>query len=407
MSDDKVEISRSAKILIIDDREASRALLKRRLAMYGHEVFAAANSKDALGYLAKTPIDVLFLNMFINNQSSYSFLKNFKSNKRFKNVPVIMISGESDTEMLVKCIEAGAEDYLVRPLNQTILRARLSNCIARKEAYDKEMHYLSQIKEGKRQIAEQEKMASIGKLVSAISQELKNPLNFIINFADVSFAICNELIKKLEEQSAYASSQKLVLEQLDKFLKNIEKITTYGRSADQIIRFMLDQSNIDDTQKMMVGVGKVILQTIEMLVSSYKSRGIVNVPHIDVKVDDSIRMMLSVQSFSKAIYNLLDNSLFSVMQKYEDVSQAKIEVTAEKNQDDIEIYILDNGVGINPELSKKIFDPFFTTKSTGNNPGLGLSTTAAIFQNMKGDISVESEEGNFAKFKITLPISAE
>ncbi|MBQ3564892.1 MAG: response regulator [Alphaproteobacteria bacterium] len=407
MSDDKVEISRSAKILIIDDREASRALLKRRLAMYGHEVFAAANSKDALGYLAKTPIDVLFLNMFINNQSSYSFLKNFKSNKRFKNVPVIMISGESDTEMLVKCIEAGAEDYLVRPLNQTILRARLSNCIARKEAYDKEMHYLSQIKEGKRQIAEQEKMASIGKLVSAISQELKNPLNFIINFADVSSAICNELIKKLEEQSAYASSQKLVLEQLDKFLKNIEKITTYGRSADQIIRFMLDQSNIDDTQKMMVGVGKVILQTIEMLVSSYKSRGIVNVPHIDVKVDDSIRMMLSVQSFSKAIYNLLDNSLFSVMQKYEDVSQAKIEVTAEKNQDDIEIYILDNGVGINPELSKKIFDPFFTTKSTGNNPGLGLSTTAAIFQNMKGDISVESEEGNFAKFKITLPISAE
>ena len=269
------------------------------------------------------------------------------------------------------------------------------------------MHYLSQIKEGKRQIAEQEKMASIGKLVSAISQELKNPLNFIINFADVSSAICNELIKKLEEQSAYASSQKLVLEQLDKFLKNIEKITTYGRSADQIIRFMLDQSNIDDTQKMMVGVGKVILQTIEMLVSSYKSRGIVNVPHIDVKVDDSIRMMLSVQSFSKAIYNLLDNSLFSVMQKYEDVSQAKIEVTAEKNQDDIEIYILDNGVGINPELSKKIFDPFFTTKSTGNNPGLGLSTTAAIFQNMKGDISVESEEGNFAKFKITLPISAE
>lgn len=125
-----------AKILVIDDSESARTLLKRRLSIYGYDVIPADNSDNALKTLAKGGIDVIFLNMFIEGVSSYDFLKQIKDDEIYKNIPVIMMSSDSDIELVVRCIEAGAEDYLVKPLNQTLLRARLSNCVARKEAYD-------------------------------------------------------------------------------------------------------------------------------------------------------------------------------------------------------------------------------------------------------------------------------
>ena len=172
-----------AKILVIDSEESSRGLLKRRLSIFGHEVYLAADENEAISQLKKEPIDVILLNMFINKNNSYDFLVQLKEDADYNSIPTIMISSDGDTDLVVRCIEAGAEDYLVKPLNQTLLRARLANCIMRKEAHDKELAYLAKIKQSQNQIMAQEKMASLGELMSSISQELKNPLNFIINFA--------------------------------------------------------------------------------------------------------------------------------------------------------------------------------------------------------------------------------
>jgi len=405
MEKNDISAHKPAKLLVIDDSEGARSLLKRRLAMYGHEVIAAANQNDALEALQNNSVDVIFLNMFLGGQNSSALLKKLKSNNDYQNIPIIMISSNDDTELLVKCIEAGAEDYLVKPLNQTILRARLSNCIARKEAYDKELQYLDQIKQGQKQIAAQEKMASVGILVTSISNELKNPLNFVINFANVSAEICSELIQDLESKNIFASeAQMAILSNLKKFQSNVSKISNYGKNADQIIRFMLDQSNTDNSQKHPANVNKIIEQTISMLLSSYKSKGTTNLPQITTNLSENVpHVILSVQAFSKVIYNILDNAFYSVQKKYPDQALSEITISVKNNLSDIEIIIRDNGTGINAEIKNKIFEPFFTTKTGGMNPGLGLSTALEIIQDLKGSISVDSLEGEFAEFRITIP----
>ncbi|MDR1235590.1 MAG: response regulator, partial [Holosporaceae bacterium] len=267
--EDKGDINfthRPAKVLVIDDNESARTLLKRRLSVYGHEALTAENSKKALEILAAHPIDVVFLNMFICGENSYDFLVSLKENDDYHSIPIIMVSSDSDIQLVVKCIEAGAEDYLVKPLNQTLLRARLSNCVSKKEAYDKEIAYLAKIEQGQKQIVAQEKMASVGVLVSSISQELKNPLNFVINFASVSGEICGELITKTEESKKSISPDffLFLFDNLKKFQSNVVKISEYGQNADKIIRFMLDQSKTSDGQKHPVNLNKVITQTITM-----------------------------------------------------------------------------------------------------------------------------------------------
>ncbi len=403
--DDNISAHKPSKLLVIDDNENARSLLKRRLAMYGHEVVAAANQKIALTVLEKQPVDVIFLNMFLNGKNSSDFLETLKTNNKYKSIPVIMISSNDDTELLVKCIEAGAEDYLVKPLNQTILRARLSNCITRKEAYDKELKYLAQIKQGQKQIAAQEKMASVGMLVSSISNELKTPLNFVINFASVSAEICEELVKTIEEKTSVTEEdQQKLVNNLKKFQSNVTKISDYGKNADQIIRFMLDQSNTDNSKKALANINKIINQTISMLMSSYKSKGITNLPQITTNLDEDIpQIVLSIQSFSKVIYNILDNAVYSVLEKFRDQTLSFVSISVSNHLDDIEITIKDNGAGIKDSIKNRIFEPFFTTKTGGLNPGLGLSTSLEIIQDLRGTITVDSVEDQSTEFKITIP----
>jgi len=394
-----------ARLLVIDDNESARSLIKRRLAMYGYEVFVAANQKEALKAVENYTIDVILLNMFLDGESSLHLLETLKKNHDYKSIPIIIISSDSDTELLVECVEAGAEDYLVKPLNQTILRARLSNCIARKEVYDKELQYLAKIKEGQKQIAAQEKMASVGVLVTSISNELKNPLNFVINFAEVSAEICSELIANLEANNLFTEEpQKEILANLKKFQSNVSKISNYGRNADQIIRFMLDQSNTDNSQKHPTNINKIISQTVNMLTSSYKSKGITNLPQVTEVLDESIpHIVLSIQAFSKVIYNLLDNSIYSVLKKFEDQTLSEVKISVENHLNNVDIIIRDNGIGIPEDIKSKIFEPFFTTKEGGLNPGLGLSTSLEIIRDLKGNLSFNSVEGEFAEFKIIIP----
>lgn len=393
-----------AKILMIDDQESTRALLKRRLSIYGHEVFPAADYRQAMTELASKPIDIIFLSMFIGGASSYDFLRKLKDDNAYRNIPIIMISSSDDVELLVKCIEAGAEDYLVKPLNQTLLRARLANCVARKEAYDKEIAYLAKIEQGQKQIQAQEKMASLGVLVSSISQELKNPLNFIINFAQVSTEICDEMAVKVEARKDDVPSDfhNMLSSELTRFKANVNKIYEYGQNADKILRFMLDQSNTSSGAKHPTNINRIVTQTITLLMSAYKTNGITTLPKIETQLDDTIpHIAVSIQAMSKAIYNLLDNAVDSVCSKFKDINDAKILVKTENTEQSVIISIHDNGTGIGYDIKDKIFEPFFTTKQ-GVKTGLGLSTAREIISDHDGTLTFDSIEGEYAEFKITL-----
>ena len=128
----------SATILIADDDLVNRELLRRLLEQDGHAVVAAANGAEALGLFAQEEIDIVLLDIIMPELDGIAVLERLKATPAGKHVPVIMISAVDETESVVRCIEAGADDYLPKPFNPVILRARINAGLTKKRLHDLE-----------------------------------------------------------------------------------------------------------------------------------------------------------------------------------------------------------------------------------------------------------------------------
>lgn len=396
-----------SKILVVDDNEKNRAIFKRRLAIYGHEIYSADGHTRAFEILEKRSVDVIFLDVMMPVVTGFDMLQMLKENPNYKNIPVIMISSDNDLERVVKCIENGAEDYLVKPINPTLLKARLMNSLEKKIAHDKEIAYLAQIKQGQKQIVAQEKMASIGNLVSAISQELKNPLNFVTNFSEVCGEICSELLDDIT-QNSHSFSDNLyqnITQKLKLFKDDIFKITEHSKKADKIIRFMLDQATTTAGELHPGHVNRVVEETVKLVVTSYNAKGKCLQFEVITDLDPKVtHMPIVVTGLTRAIFNLLDNSIYAVMHQTKDNYEPQVKISTKDFLDRVEVSIFDNGIGIAKNIVNKIFEPFFTTKPEGTGPGLGLSTVKEVIEKShNGKIILESEENTFTLIKLILP----
>ncbi len=131
----------SAKILVVDDLEANRDMLSRRLQHLGHFVTCAASGKAALQYLHDAPFDLVMLDLMMPEMDGYQVLQAIKAQPQFMHLPVIMVSANDEMENVVKCIEIGAEDYLPKPFNPVLMRARVEASLQKKTMHDREVDY--------------------------------------------------------------------------------------------------------------------------------------------------------------------------------------------------------------------------------------------------------------------------
>ena len=125
-------------ILIADDDNVGRKLLQRLLERDGHEVRSAANGREALRLFAEEPCDVVLLDILMPELDGIATLEQLKATPGAEHVPVVMISAVDDTESVVRCIEMGADDYLTKPFNPVILRARINAGLTKKRLHDLE-----------------------------------------------------------------------------------------------------------------------------------------------------------------------------------------------------------------------------------------------------------------------------
>ena len=136
---------RQATILVVDDNDLNRDMLHRRLAKDGYQVLLAENGHIALEALASNTIDLVLLDIMMPELDGYEVLKRMKADKDLRGVPVIMITAVDELDSTVKCIELGAEDYLPKPFNPVLLRARIGASLEKKRLHDIEHEYRSQI----------------------------------------------------------------------------------------------------------------------------------------------------------------------------------------------------------------------------------------------------------------------
>lgn len=118
-------------VLVVDDNEMNRDMLARRLQRQNCEVLMAENGAVALDLVRARPVDLVLLDIMMPGVSGYEVLETIKSDPALRHIPVIMISAVDDIDSVVKCIELGAEDYLFKPFNPVLLKARVSSALSR------------------------------------------------------------------------------------------------------------------------------------------------------------------------------------------------------------------------------------------------------------------------------------
>lgn len=170
-------------VLVVDDNQVNRDLLARRLKREGHIVTAATDGFQALEMMRSQPFDLVLLDIMMPEINGYQVLETLKADPGLRHIPVIMISAVDDIDSIVRCIELGAEDYLPKPFNPVLLKARINACLEKKRLRDQEQAYLKQLAE------EQQKSERLllNILPAPIAQRLKQGEKTIADsFSDVT-----------------------------------------------------------------------------------------------------------------------------------------------------------------------------------------------------------------------------
>jgi adenylate cyclase len=164
-------------ILVVDDNEDNRDMLARRLRRQGHEVLTAPGGSAALDTLAKTPVDLVLLDVMMPDLDGYAVLQRLKSDPARRDIPVLMISALDDMDSVVRCIQLGAEDYLSKPFDPVLLQARIGACLEKKRLHDQEIRYQQELAEWNQKlehrVAEQvAQLEQLGRLKRFFSPQL-------------------------------------------------------------------------------------------------------------------------------------------------------------------------------------------------------------------------------------------
>jgi two-component system NtrC family sensor kinase len=258
-----------------------------------------------------------------------------------------------------------------------------------------------------------QKMAALGQLTAGIAHEIKNPLNFVNNFADLSV----ELLDELKETAApaitsLADDTRAEIDEIVGMLTgNLEKIAEHGRRADGIVKSMLAHSRGSSGERQTVDISSLVDESLNLAYHGARAQDQNFNITLERDLDFSIAPIeLVPQDVTRVFLNLFGNGFYAADKRGKEANEKTfrptLKVTTRDLGANVEIRVRDNGAGIPPEVEEKLFQPFFTTKPTGEGTGLGLSISYDIVaQQHGGTITVDSREGEFTEFTVRLPRS--
>ena len=268
---------------------------------------------------------------------------------------------------------------------------------------------LDDLRKAQDRLIQSEKLASLGQLTAGIAHEIKNPLNFVNNFAALSGELTDELLEILAPEPLDGKVREEV-DELTRMLKdNLQKVAQHGKRANSIVKNMLLHSRSGPGEQRPTDINAILEESLNLAYHGARAER----PGFNITMTrdlDADAGMLDVfpQEISRAFLNLISNGFYAATQRKAETGDPGFEptlsVSTKSLGDSVEIRIRDNGTGIPAEAREKIFNPFFTTKPAGEGTGLGLSMTHDIIvKEHGGTIDVESAPGEFTEFRIVLP----
>lgn len=397
----KTELSErmiSGRILVVDDNPANQEILSRRLEYQGYQITLADSGTQALEKLGLEMFDLVLLDVMMPDMDGYEVLQRMKADPALVKIPVIMISACADIDHVINCIESGAEDYLPKPFNSTLLKARISATLEKKRLREQELKLISQALQAE---AALERHRALTQAVAGVAHEINTPLGIVKTALSI---IKNRLsLPKIRflfnSDSENEELLQDILESSDLMIKNVD---TAHRLIENFKKIAVDQ--IVEHQET-VNLPASLKDAVDLFKISARQA------KLDIRLDvTGIKQEPDWHGYPGYLTQIVMNFLQNIERyAYPDGrgGQVDIIVSDRLEPDKAGQFVLtvhDYGVGISPEHIGRIFEPFFTTGRSKGGTGLGLAIVSnMVTVAMQGTLSVVSEPGNGTCFTVCFP----
>jgi two-component system, sensor histidine kinase and response regulator len=354
-------------ILIVDDVLTNFQVLQYSFDKAGYEVAFCDNGPDAIELSLKRHFDLILLDIMMPGMNGYEVCSKLKNNPATSHIPVIFITARADSDSLIRGFDAGAVDFITKPIKAPEILARAKTHITLKKTTER----LKEIN------------AMKDKILSIIAHDLRGPIG---NFRE---AIELLLAGQDDIGNDFACE---TLKELQKSASNIYDL------LQNLLTWAGSQNNTLEFSPKALDLNELIFANLTLLQSSAMKKSI----KIDYTPTEQIHVMADENMISTVVRNLLSNAI-----KFSNPGTL-VRVEAKKSADHVMVNIIDQGVGINKVKLQSIFsqEEFHSTFGTANEKGTGLGLKLCRDFVMKhgGNISAESEQGKGSVFSFSLPI---
>jgi signal transduction histidine kinase len=362
-------------ILIVDDNQTNRLTLSFTLKREGYTSTMAQNGIEALETMRAEPFDLILLDIMMPDMDGYQVLEQMKSDSTLQNLPVIVISAVDEMESIVRCVAMGAEDYLPKPFDPVLLRARIGASLEKKRLRDQIERRNRDLEDINASLVASNR--ELDAFAHTVAHDLKNPL--------LTIKLANDLLMK------YFAEQKS-----DENLELVQMIRRAEQKSVSIIEELLLLAGVrkEVVQLEPLQMGEIVAraqQRLTLLIE--KHQGQIILPAV---WPDAVGYAPWVE---EVWVNYLSNGL-----KYGGQSP-QLELGANIHKDGIiRFWVRDNGPGLTPEAQAKLFTEFTRlNKVQAEGHGLGLSIVRRIVEKLGGQVGVDSQVGQGSLFYFSLP----
>jgi signal transduction histidine kinase len=268
---------------------------------------------------------------------------------------------------------------------------------------------LTELKAVQNRLVVQEKMAALGRLTGGIAHEIKNPLNFVTNFAELSFELVDEIAGLCHLMDGAGSLQDEAGAVLADLRGNLERIQSHGKRAAAIVESMLAHSRGRPGKFQRTDLNALVAEYSDFAFHGMRAQHAAFACHIEKHLDPGLpEVAVDAQSMARAVLNIVNNALFAAAEKCKQRLpgyQPLVRVSTKHVDGHVVISVWDNGIGIPAAFLDQIYEPFFTMKTAQSGTGLGLSLAHDIIVQQHNDtINATSTEGEYTQFVVTLPV---
>ncbi len=391
------------KIVMVDDDITLPELVRSSELMAGYEIIGIQSGVESLRKIEQglSP-DMFILDYSMPEMDGIELCKRIRQSRIGNDVPIIFLTGSTETKEIVEAFKAGAVDYLIKPIVMEEISVRVKTHLglyfAKKkiEEFAREMERLAE--ERAKQLVHADRLATIGTLSAGLAHEIKNPTTFISGNVQTLEKFWAVLSKAMEEKGCDCGDDeqlRFIYEEMPSLISGIKDgVARIRKVVDSLKAFSRKGTN----EKIPFSIADRIETALTLCHKALKNR---------VSVEKRLpEEELIVQGDPQQIEQVLINLFINAADAMEGMKDARLLIEVTNSDDKVFIIVEDNGPGLEDDKLKKIWEPFFTTKPAGKGTGLGLPICRSIIEGHGGSIDVERGSEGGLRFRIELPLSS-